>query len=377
MKTKAAVIYEQWPLGRDFVKNNIIKIEELDLIGPKEGEVLVKVMGTGLCHSDLHLITGGFPIPMPIVLGHEACVIVEQLGPGCKRLKEGDHAIATWMPSCGKCHYCVNGMAAMCDSAGHSLMSGTMLDGTYRFFKGNQGIGQPLYIGTMSEYAVLHEDALVPIDKDFPLDVVGIVGCAVPTGWGAAVNTAKVTPGSTCLVIGCGGVGTSAIQGCRIAGASRIIAVDHNDKKLGMKAKFGATHTINNEKENVLEAIKNLTGGQGVDFAFEAIATQDTQRLVVDAIRKRGIAVFIGLHDASINTINANSMDLITYSKTIRGSLYGDCNMLTDIPRILQLYKSRQLLLDEMITKYYKLEDINQALDDLVEEKNIRGMVKF
>ena len=376
MKTKAAVLYEKWPSGIDLAKNNVIKIEELDLDDPKEGEVLVKIMGSGICRSDHHGIEGLYPLPYPIVLGHEAGIRVMQLGPGCRKVKEGDHAIAAWMPACGKCHYCVNGMSAMC-VRGAGILSGTMPDGTFRLHKGNQGIGQLHFVGSFSEYAVMHEDSLTVIDKSFPLDIVGIMGCAVPTGVGAAINAAKVTPGSTCMVIGCGGVGTSAIQGCRIAGANKIIAIDHNDAKLKTLAKFGATHTLNNETENVLEAVMEITHGEGVDFSFEAIGTPDTQQLAVESLRKRGMAVFIGLMSDTVSTTKSNPYIQTVFAKTIRGTLYGDCNMSTDIPRFLELYRSGQLLLDEMVTKYYKLEEINEAFDDMMNEKNVRGMIKF
>lgn len=376
MKTRAAVIYEKYTDTAPLREKKPLVVEELDLDDPREGEVLVKIVGAGICHSDHHSIDGMYTINYPMVLGHEAGVKVVKVGKGCKKVKEGDHAIASWMPACRRCRYCVSGMSWMCDQNANT-MTGMLPDNTHRLHLKGKPIGQVHFLGAFSEYAVLLEDSITVIDKDLPLDKVGICGCAIPTGFGAATNSAKVRVGSSCMVIGCGGVGTAAVQGCRAAGANMIIAVDHNDSRLELMKQFGATHTFNNEKEDVLAAVKDLTHGHGVDYAFEAIATPETQNLCVASIRKMGVATFIGLMWDSHVTINFSPFELVLYGKTIKGTLYGDSNIEYEIPKLMNLYKSGQLMLDEMVTNYYGLDQINEAFDDMLEGKNIRGMITF
>ena len=376
MKTKAAVLYGPYYGNEPLKKIRPLVIEELELDEPKEGECLVKIMGSGICHSDHHMIDGVNPSTFPIVLGHEAGVRVEKLGKNCKKVKEGDHAIAAWMPACGHCHFCVSGTSWLCDRS-ENIMTGMLLDNTYRLHKGSENIAQWCFLGTFSEYAVIPEDCLTVISKEFALDKVGILGCAIPTGWGSAVNAAKVKLGSTCIVFGCGGVGTSAIQGCRHSGASIIIAVDHNNDKLARMKQFGATHTLNNKEVDILEAVRDLTNGIGVDYAIECIATAETRGLAVEALRKGGTAVFTGIHNHQYKTIDTSSHALTLNQKSIKGTVYGNCNMATDIPLLLKLYKSGQLLIDEMVTNTYRLEDINEAFDDMLNGTNIRGMIKF
>ena len=374
MKTKAAVVYG--PIGDvSFLEARPHVIEELELDDPKEGECLVKVVGSGICHSDLSNIKTPIAVPpYPTVFGHEASVIVQKLGKNCRKVKEGDHGIAAWMPACGTCRPCVSGLSYLCDRGG-MLLTMKLLDGTHRLHKGNQSIGQYAFLGTFSEYAVMPEDSITVIDKEFPLTNIGIMGCAIPTGTGAVLNTAKVEPGSTCMVIGCGGIGTSAVQGCRIAAASKVIAVDRMNDKLTLMKKFGATHTFNNKEENVLEKVMELTHGVGVDYAFECVSSDETQALAIDATKKGGTAVLVGLHNSPhINTMPAV---LSMWGKTIKGCLYGNSNMANDIPRFLEFYKNGQLLIDEMVTKTYRLEEVNEAFDDMEKGKNIRGLIKF
>ena len=375
MKTKAAVVYEPIDSEVSFLEARPLVIEELELDDPKEGECLVKIVSSGVCHSDYsHIRTPFVMPPYPTVYGHEASVIVQNIGKNCKKVKEGDHGIAAWMPACGRCRFCISGQSYLCERGALELNM-TLLDGTHRYRKGNKTIGQGFFLGTFSEYAVVPEDSITVIDKEFPLVNLGILGCAIPTGAGAALNTAKVEPGSICVVIGCGGVGTSAIQGCKIAGASMIIAVDRMNSKLALMEKFGATHTMNSKEENVLERVMALTHGIGADYSIECVSSDETQNLAVAVIRKGGTAVFAGLHGS--NHINTMPVWLSMFSKTIKGCLYGSCNMAIDIPKFLQYYKKGQLLVDEMITKTYRLEEINEAFDDLEKGRNIRGLIKF
>jgi len=375
MKTKAAVLWKMH--GTELLgKTKPITIEMLDIDDPKEGEVMMKMCGSGVCHSDHHVVDGMYTHPYPVVLGHEGCGQVFKLGPGCKRLKEGEYGITSWMPPCGVCKWCVIGRPNLCNN-GANLMAGTLPDGTYRLHKGKENIGQLHFLGTFSEYLVCPEASVTVIDSDLPMDVMGITGCCVPTGFGAAVNTAKVTPGSDCIVVGCGGIGTACIQGCRISGASNIICVDNNDDKLKKMAQFGATHTFNNDKVNVIEAVREITKGNFCDFGFECIATEGTQNLMLECVAKGATGVLVGLMWDSITKINYSPFVTTLSSKRILGSCYGDSIMGFDIPRLGKLYKTGQLKLKEMITKYYKLEQINEAMDDMLQVKNVRGMITY
>jgi len=367
MKTRAAVLYG---VGQPFV------VEELDLDPPKEHEVLVHLAASGVCHSDYHVVTGDMQVPLPQVMGHEGAGIVEKVGPGVTRVKPGDHVVMSFIPSCGFCYFCVNGMTQLCD-LGAGILQGPQLDGTYRLHKDGQDIGQTAMISTLSEWTVVPENSAVKIDDDYPLERACLVACGVTTGVGAAINRAKVAPGSSVLVLGCGGVGTNVIQGARIAGAGMIIAADLLDFKLEMAMKFGATHTINNGRGNLIEKVMELTNGRGVDYAFEAIGTPVTVGLVVDAIRKGGTAVAIGVNSMATETIPVNPFVLVLWQKSLLGTLYGGSNPRTDIPRMLQLFRSGQLKLNELVTREYKLDQVNEAYGDMIAGKIIRGVIRY
>jgi len=368
MRIKAAVAHE--------LKKPLV-IEELELDEPQEGEVLLKLVATGICHSDDHVRVGNYPTPLPMVLGHEGGCIAEKLGPGVKKVKEGDHCVATWMPADHSCPYCVEGKSYLCDR-GAGLLDGCMLDGSYRFHTlDGKDVGQMHYLGTFTEYTVVPEESVVVIDKDLPLEKACIVGCAVPTGWGSAVKRARVEPGSSVLVIGCGGIGTSAVQGARLSGARMIIVADINDAKLDMMGTFGATHFINNAKEDLKEKVNELTEGRGVDYAFEAIGTKKTQAETMEVTGKGGTSVFIGNESFFSESLPTSPEHFSLWSKNLLGILYGGCNTLTDIPKLLQLYRDGLVNLDDMITKEYRLEQINEAFDDMLAGKNIRGVIRF
>ena len=368
MRIKAAVAHK--------LKEPLV-VEELELDEPKEGEVLLRVVASGICHSDDHVRMGNYPTPLPMVLGHEGGCIVEKLGPGVKMVKEGDHCVATWMPADHTCPYCVEGKSYLCDR-GAGLLDGCMLDGSYRFHTlDGQNVGQMHYLGTFTQYTVVPEQSVVVIDKDLPLEKACIVGCAVPTGWGSAVKRAQVKPGSSVLVIGCGGIGTSVVQGAKLAGARMIIVADINDAKLDMMGTFGATHFINNAKENLKEKVNELTHGRGVDYAFEAIGTKKTQAETMEVTGKGGTSVFIGNESFFSESLPTSPEHFSLWSKNLLGILYGGCNTLTDIPKLLQLYRDKLLNLDDMITKQYRLEQINEAFDDMLAGKNIRGVIRF
>ena len=367
MKTTAAVVHET---GKP------LEIEELELGGPQEGEVLVRFTHAGLCHSDLHVIQGEIPSWLPMVLGHEGAGVVEEVGPGVTRVAPGDHIVCSFIPSCGSCHWCATGRQAICD-AGANISRG-FLPGEHWPLSGPAGrYGAMCMLGTFSQYGVIHQFSTVKIDPDLPLDVSALVGCGVPTGWGAAVNAADVRPGQTVIVYGVGGIGINAVQGARFAGAKHVIAVDPVPLKRATALSFGATHATADAEEAQRIAV-DLTRGVGADKAIVAIGTTDSE-VIADAfaaVGKAGVVVLLsmggGFHD---RTIQLPAQVATLWKKTVKGSLFGDCNPTTDIPRLLGLYRNGNLKLDELITRRYTLEQVNEGYEDLLAGHNIRGVI--
>lgn len=369
MKTHAAVIFKP---------KEPLRVQELELDEPRAGEVLVKMSAAGLCHSDYHVIAGDRPVGMmPMALGHEGAGIVERVGPGVTRARAGDHVVLMFIPSCGKCRYCLSGMSHACVmSAG--LSKGPLPDGTFRLHdKDGQNVGQFCMVGAFSEYAVVDERSVCVVAPDLPLDVACLVGCGVAGGFGAAVHRARVTPGSSVLVVGAGGVGMNVVQGARIAGATTIIAADIVDYKLTRAGEFGATHTVNSHKQDLVATVMELTGGAGVDFAFEAISSPATIAQAFAATAKCGTVVVIGLTPQNFDSIPISPLQFVLSQKTLMATLYGASNPLVEIPRLLDLYRHGQLKLDELVTRTYALDEINQGYADMLAGKNIRGVVKF
>lgn len=369
MKTYAAVSYEA---GQPLV------VEELELDEPKRGEVRVKVAAVGLCHSDYHVLAGDRPVGMrPMVLGHEGAGIVEAVGSGVTRIKPGDHVVLMFIPSCGKCSYCVSGRTHSCVLS-QRIALGPQLDGTYRLHnQAGENVGQFCLLGAFSQYAVVNQDSLCVIDPIYPLDKVCLVGCGVVGGFGAAVNRAKVTPGSSVLVIGVGGVGMNVIQGAVASSATTIIAADVVDRKLAWASEFGATHTVNSENSDVVEAVMAITGGAGVDFAFEAISSPETIAQAYAATAKLGTTVVIGLTPSHLEELPISPLNLVLTQKTLMGTIYGSSNAPVEIPKLLNMYRHGQLRLDELVTRTYSLDQINQGYADMLAGKNIRGVVLF
>jgi NDMA-dependent alcohol dehydrogenase len=366
MKTKAAVVYET---GKP------IEIEELELDGPKDGEVLIRYTHAGLCHSDIHIAHGDLEARLPIVLGHEGAGIIEEVGPGVTRVAAGDHVVCSFIPNCGVCRYCANGQQSICD------MGATILEGYLpgeRFpITGPRGqYGALCMLGTFSQYGVIHQNSAVKVDDDLPLDKAVLVGCGVPTGWGSAVNTADVRPGETVAVFGVGGIGINAVQGARYAGAKNVIAVDPLENKREKAMELGATHAFATAEE-ALDAIKDMTRGQGADKAIltPGLLTTEIVGSGFEAVGKAGVVVLTGLNKLNEINIQLPGSILTLFRKSLKGSLFGDCNPTTDIPRILSLYQAGDLKLDEIITKTYTLEQVNEGYDDLLAGKNVRGVV--
>ena len=368
MKTVAAVVHEA---GKP------LEIEELELAGPKEGEVLVRFTYAGLCHSDLHVMQGEIAGWLPMVLGHEGAGVVEEVGPGVTRVAPGDHIVCSFIPSCGSCHWCATGQQAICDEGANTMRG--HLPGESWPLSGPAGrYGAMCMLGTFSQYGVIHEFSAVKVEPDLPLDVAALVGCGVPTGWGSAVNAAAVRPGQTAVVYGVGGIGVNAVQGARMAGARYVVAVDPVALKRDTALTFGATH-VAADAEQARALVTDLTRGVGADAAIVAVGRTDSE--VIDqaftVVGKGGTVVLTSMGGGFRDrTIQLPAQVATLWKKTIRGSLFGDCNPTTDIPRLLGMYRSGNLLLDELITRRYSLEQVNQGYDDLLAGSLVRGIIE-
>jgi S-(hydroxymethyl)glutathione dehydrogenase/alcohol dehydrogenase len=355
--------------------NQPVVVEEIEVESPRRGEVMIRLAACGVCHSDYSVTTGTIPFPPPVVLGHEGAGVVVEVGAGVTDLAVGDAVVSSFVSMCGKCRYCQTGRPQLCDQAAKAVY--TLPDGTVRT-KDLQG--RPLNVfsgcGVMAEYATLHTDNVVKIDRDIPLERAALVSCGVMTGVGAVVNTARVAPGSIAVVFGAGGVGLNAIQGCAIAGAAMIVAVDMSDAKLEMARQFGATHVLNAKaEENVVKALRKLTGG-GADYAFECVGYGEIAAQAYGCLRKGGTAVVVGVASQK-DTTTVRTASLTFEEKTLTGSYFGSARPREDFPRLLALYRTKRLKLDELITRTYRIEEAPQAFADLVAGKNARGVIVF
>jgi S-(hydroxymethyl)glutathione dehydrogenase/alcohol dehydrogenase len=352
---------------------NKISVEEVTIDPPKAGEVALKMVATGVCHSDLSVVNGTIPQMLPLVLGHEGAGIVEAVGEGVTSVAPGDHVITSFVSNCGECFHCLRGEAFLCTAL---PPTGRQLDGTSRLHMGDRELGAMTALGNMAEQVVCPAISVVKIDPEFPLKTAALVGCGVTTGVGAAINTAKVEPGSSVAVFGCGGVGLSVIQGARIAGADRIIAVDLAANKLEMAARFGATDTVNGSEADAIAAIKELTGGIGADYAFEAIGVPAVVQQAYMATRRGGSTVVVGVGKLN-EFVNLNALMLPLEGKTVYGCMYGSCNPRVDFPKLLDLTTRGKLDLDGMVTNTYSIDEAPQAFEDLEKGINARGVITF
>lgn len=352
--------------------NDPLSVEEVSLNAPREDEVLVNVTAAGVCHSDLSVIEGKIPMPPPCVLGHEGAGIVEEVGSGVTSLSKGDHVLLAWVQNCGKCHFCQAGKTHLCPAGYETAMTGA--DNVFE--KDGVGIGKMAGVGCFAEKTVVRETAAIKIRDDIPLDRACLVGCGVMTGVGAAVNTVKIEPGASVAVFGCGGVGLNVIQGAALCGASTIIAVDLLDAKLEQARVFGATHTVNGKDTDPTQAVKDATGGLGVDFAFEVIGVPAVITQAFNSLKRGGAAVVVGVpgFDQQI-TIPAMSVPL--EEKSVIGSLYGSANLNRDMPRMIELYMNKQLKIDELISRTIKLDEINAAFDAMKAGEVNRSVIVY
>jgi len=362
---KAAVLYKA---------NMGLEVVDVEQQGPQAGEARVRVKAAGVCHSDWHIMNGDWPLPLPMVLGHEAAGVVEDVAPGVTNVKPGDHVIFSFRPHCGRCLYCSMGRSILCD--GHASPRWGMLDGTYRLKRGGQDIFQMARIGTFSEKVVCPAEMLVPIRPEMPWPQAALMGCCVPTGVGAVTRCAEVEAGASVLVIGCGGAGLNVVQGAKLAEAGIIAAADLLDSKLTYAKDFGATHTINAKSDNVVDRVRELTQGRGVDYAFDAIGGEATTLQIVEAIRPGGTAVIVGMAALNVRApITPYNMAL--QEKSIKGTMYGSVRPNIDFPKLVDLYLDGRLKIDELVSRTYKLEDINEGFTALRTGQVARGVVVF
>ena len=366
MKAKAVLCREN---------NQPVVVETIEVAPPAAGEVTIRLVACGVCHSDLSATNGTIPFPTPLILGHEGAGVVTLVGPGVTDFSIGDHVLSSFVTMCGTCHYCTIGRPALCDVGARTLY--TLPSGQLRT---SDASGAPLNIfsgcGVMAEVATLSTMSLIKLPADAPLTQAALVGCGVMTGFCAVTNTARVEPGAKVAVFGCGGVGLSAIQGAAVSGASMIVAVDIDDFKLGLARQMGATHALNSRTdENIVKSLKKLTGG-GVDYAFECVGSGELVAQAYAVLRKAGTAVVVGVARPKDMT-SIRTASLTFEEKTITGSYFGSARPREDAPKILGMYRNGQVKLDELITRTYSIDDAPQAFADLEAGRNARGVIVF
>ncbi|MCU0805270.1 MAG: zinc-dependent alcohol dehydrogenase family protein [Burkholderiales bacterium] len=374
MKVRAAVLNAMGATP-PYAASRPLAIEEIELDPPGQGEVLVKIAAAGLCHSDLSVINGDRPRPMPMALGHEASGIVEAVGPGVADLARGDHVVMVFVPSCGHCLPCSEGRPALCEPGAVANTKGTLLSGERRISRGGTPINHHLGVSAFAEYATVSRRSLVKIDRELPLDESALFGCAVLTGVGAVVNTAKVPVGATVAVIGLGGVGLASLIGAVACGASRIVAIDLADDKLAFARELGATDAFNAASPGCGDEVRAATGG-GVEYAFELAGSVRALELAYKITRRGGTTVTAGLPPPD-KALSLPAVQLVAEERTLKGSYIGTCVPARDLPRYVALYRRGRLPVDKLLTHRLRLDDLNEGFDRLNEGKAIRQVVVF
>jgi NDMA-dependent alcohol dehydrogenase len=381
MKSKAAVL---WGLKETW------KIQEIEVEPPKSGEVLVRWKVAGLCHSDEHLVTGDMVPPpemlammgeekfFPIIGGHEGAGIVEAVGPGVTDVVPGDHVAASFIPACGKCRYCLTGRGNLCNSGAGTLGGGMITDGTSRHFVNGEPVALIAKIGAFSELSCVSQTSIIKVDQDLPFEAVALVSCGVCTGWGSATERANVRPGDTVVVVGVGGIGINAVQGAKTAGAQRVIAIDPVAFKREKALEFGATHTFAS-MEAALPEVAELTQGEMADKVIlsPSVVYGDLMAPAMTLTGKGGTLVVTGVAPMTQAQSSINLFELAMWNKEIKGTLFGSLNPRVDVPRLLGLYRNGVLKLDELVTRRYSLDEINDGYDAMRNGTNIRGVVVY
>jgi NDMA-dependent alcohol dehydrogenase len=353
-----------------------LQIQEVDLEAPHAGEVMVQIGATGVCHSDIGVFTEKLPNPMPVVLGHEGAGTVIEVGEGVQDLAPGDRVVLSWLPQCGECFYCVKGQPQLCERAGVAFAKGMLLDGSTRFSRNGQAIYQMAGLGTFSRHCVIPARSAIKIPETIPLTSAALIGCGVLTGWGAAVNTAGIRVGDTVAVLGCGGVGLNAVQGARMAGADTIIAIDLHDERLALAEQLGATHILK-PSDTISRQVRALTGGRGVDVTLEVVGRQGTVDDAIRMTRRGGQVILVGAASDDVKVNVPAFSGVVMTEKIIRGSLYGSSNVQRDVPKLVRLYESGALLLDQLVTEVFAFEKVNEAVDYCLSERGARAVLEF
>lgn len=369
MKTKGALLWEL---------NSPYRVEEIDLGDPVADEVQIQMHAAGMCHSDYHLTTGATPIGLPALGGHEGAGVVTKVGANVTGIAEGDHVILAFIPACGTCPPCLKGFRSLCDRGALLLGGKAIADGTSRIHAGTHEVSPMNLLGTFAPYMTVHKDSVVKIDDDIPFETAAIMGCAVPTGFGSATNVADVKPGETVIIIGVGGIGMSALQGAVISGAKQVIAIDPNEWKREQAIKFGATHVYPSMAEAIAPVI-DVTYGLMADKVIIAVGDMKgeyiEEALILTA--KTGTCVVTGMGSMMDADVKLNLFLFTMLQKTLKGNIFGGGSSHVETPRLTALYKSGLLNIDDMITRTYRLEDINQGYQDMLDGNNIRGVVRF
>ena len=369
VKTRAAVLMQQpgdW------------EVVEVDLDGPRDGEVLVRMVASGLCHSDDHVAKADGKIQhFPYCGGHEGAGVVEAAGPGVRGLKPGDHVVTSFIPSCGRCAFCASGHQNLCQH-GSLIMGGSQLDGTYRMHYQGRDVARSSLVGTFAEYSVMPEWSAIRIPEHVPLLSAALLGCGVPTGWGSAVNAAQVKPGQVVIVMGVGGIGINAVQGAAHAGAGHVIAVDPVAFKREAAAKLGATRAFGSISE-AADFARSVTNGQGADSTIVTVGVLSGEHVgqAFDSVRKAGTVVVTAVAPLAVDSIPVSPFMLAMYEKRLQGCLYGSMSPSGDVPRLLAMYENGQLKLDELVTTTYSLDQINVGYQDMHAGRNIRGLIEY
>ena len=365
MKMKAAVLYHP---------KTPLQVEEVTVDDPLDNEVMVKMVATGICHSDLLPIKAEVPSPMPIVLGHEGAGIVEKVGPGVTTVQPGDHVVLPVIFTCGKCRYCVEGQPSLCSEVLPAHLMGTLPGGGKRLHKDKQYLHLFYSQGSFAEYAVVHERTAVKVPRDAPLDVLCLLSCRVTTGVGSVINRAGLRAGESIVIYGCGGVGLSAVMGAKLAGAGKIIAVDLVDRKLDLAKELGADHVINASRDNPQQRVVEITGG-GADYSIESIGNVNVMAQAFGSIHSAGTCVLVGAAPM------ADVLSLFPFEfllgKTLKGSLLGNVRTMIDVPKYVDLYMQGKLPIDKLVARYYKLDEINEAIAAVESGEVIRAVIRF
>jgi len=369
VKTRAAVLWD---------RNKAWSVEEIELDPPKQGEVLVALGGSGLCHSDEHVVTGDLPTALPLIGGHEGAGIVEEVGPGVTGLAPGDRVIFSFVPSCGECRACASGMGSICELGMYMREGRQISDHTARHHARGQDLGLMCLLGTFAERTVVHQASCVKVEDDLPADVACLLGCGVITGWGSVAYAGEARVGDVVVVVGIGGIGINAVQAAVALGAEYVVAVDPVAFKRNKALEFGASHAVASSQE-AAELVTELTRGRMAQVCVNTMGVGEGAQIgaSLGLVGKRGRVVVTNLHPAAETQVTMSALDLTTYEKQVRGSLFGSSNPRADIPRMLELYRSGKLKLEELVTRTYSLDEVNVGYDDMRNGRNLRGVITF